>query len=105
MFFISLFIIFILFIFFISSVTNSENSFLSTASACPAGTFVLSAHLIRSESSCLSSSFSSPQAFVCKFDLKELLQTISARFLLLCAGEYFSGFISYKFTFIPLFAI
>ena len=89
----------------ISLVTIFENFSLSTAKACPAGTDVLSAHFIRSESNILNSSFKSPHAFVSKFDLNELLHTISAKFLLECAGENFSGFISYSFTFIPRFAI
>ena len=40
-----------------------------------------------------------------KFDLNELLHTTSAKFLLVCAGENFCGFISYSLTFIPLLAI
>ena len=66
-----------------------ENCSLSTASAWPAGTFVSSAIFISSESNFLSSSFSSPHAFVIKFDFKELLHTISAKSLLLCAGVCF----------------
>ena len=92
-------------LFFICSVTFFENCSLSTASAWPAGTFVSSAIFISSESNFLSSSFSSPHAFVIKFDFKELLHTISAKSLLLCAGVCFCGFISYSFTFIPFFAI
>ena len=57
-----------------------EKTSLSTASACPAGTAVPSAVFISKESNILSSSFSKPQALVCKFDLKELLQTISDKF-------------------------
>ena len=55
---------------------------------------VLSAIFINNESKIRNSSFNNPQAFVCKFDLKELLQTISAKFSFECAGEYFTGFIS-----------
>ena len=91
--------------FSISSVTLLENSSLSTAKAWPAGTLVSSAILINNESNFLSSSFKSPQAFVSKLDLNELLHTISAKFLLECASENLTGFISYNFTFIPLFAI
>ena len=40
-----------------------------------------------------------------RFDLKELLHTISAKFSFVCAGEYLLGFISYNFTFIPSFEI
>ena len=61
-------------------VTNLENASLSTAKACPAGTDVSSAHLIKRESNLLNSSFKSPQALVIAFDLKELLHTISAKF-------------------------
>ena len=86
-------------------VTNSENLSLSTAKACPAGTQVLSAHFISKESSKRSSSFNSPHAFVCRFDLNELLHTISAKFLFECALENFVGFISYSFTLYPFFAI
>ena len=89
----------------IFSVIFSANFSLSTAKACPAGTATSSAVFIKSESNIRSSSFNKPQAFVCKFDLKELLHTISAKFLLLCAGENLLGFISYSLTFIPLFAI
>ena len=39
-----------------------------------------------------------------KYKMKELLHTISAKFLFECAGEYFCGFISYNFTLIPLLA-
>ena len=88
-----------------ASVTFLENTSLSTAKACPAGTAVSSAILIRREFKLLSSSFKSPQAFVCKLDLKELLQTISAKLLLECAGEKLLGFISYNLTFMPLLAI
>ena len=101
----SFLIISIFFIFSNSSVTLLEKTSLSTASACPAGTAVSSAIFIKSESSILNSSFNRPQALVCKFDLNELLHTTSAKFWLLCAGEYFCGFISYSFTFIPLLAI
>ena len=81
------------------------NISLSTANAWPAGTAVLSAILISNESIALNSSFSNPQAFVCRFDLKELLHTISAKFWFACAGEYLFGFISYNLTLIPLLAI
>ena len=100
----SFLIISILELLLISSVILLENFSLSTAKACPAGTFVSSATLINNESSFLNSSFNSPQAFVILFDLNELLHTISAKLLLLCAGENFSGFISYSLTFIPLLA-
>ena len=86
-------------------VTSFANFSLSTANACPAGTAVSSAVFIKSESNSLNSSFRSPHAFVCKFDLNELLHTISAKLLLLCAAENLFGFISYNFTLIPLFAI
>ena len=86
-------------------VTFSENFSLSTARACPAGTDVSSAIFISKLPNILSSSFKSPHAFVCKFDLNELLQTTSARFAFVCAGENLHGFISYNFTFIPAFAI
>ena len=66
---------------------------------------MLSAILISNESIALNSSFSNPQAFVCRFDLKELLHTISAKFWFACAGEYLFGFISYNLTLIPLLAI
>ena len=75
-------------------VISSENLSLSTANACPAGTATLSAVFIKSESNMRNSSFNNPHAFVCKFDLNELLHTISAKFILLCAGENLSGFIS-----------
>ena len=90
---------------FIFSVTLLEKSALSTAKAWPAGTAVSSAIFISNESNILSSSFNNPQAFVCKFDLKELLHTISAKFSFECAGENFCGFISYNLTLIPFFAI
>ena len=86
-------------------VTFSENFSLSTANACPAGTAVSSATFISKLSNILNSSFNKPHAFVCKFDLNELLHTISAKFLFVCALENSSGFISYSFTFIPAFAI
>ena len=101
----SFLIISISFIFSNSSVTRLENCSRSTANACPAGTDTSSAIRIKRESNLLNSSFNSPQAFVCKLDLKELLQTTSAKFWLLCAGEYTVGFISYRFTLIPCFAI
>ena len=87
------------------SVTFCEKISLSTARAWPAATLVSSATFIKSESNLLSSSFNNPHAFVKRLDLKELLQTISAKFLLECAGENFSGFISYSFTFIPCLVI
>ena len=61
--------------------------------------------IVNKESNLLNSSFNKPQAFVSKFDLNELLHTISAKFWFECASEYFIGFISYNFTFIPAFAI
>ena len=88
-----------------SQVTFLEKLSLSTAKACPAGTLVSSAILINNESNLLNSSFNKPHAFVSKFDLKELLHTISAKFSFECASEYFIGFISYNFTFIPFLAI
>lgn len=63
----------------ISSVTFLANISLSTARACPAGTDVMSAIFISNESILLNSSFKRPHALVCKFDLKELLHTISAK--------------------------
>ena len=91
-------------ILFSFSVTFFEKASLSTANACPAGTAVSSAVFIKSESNILNSSFNKPQAFVCKFDLNELLHTISAKSSLSCANENFFGFISYNFTFIPFLA-
>ena len=52
-----------------------------------------------------SSLFSKLDAIVSPIEPKELLQTISAKFSELCASDFFIGFISKRFTFIPLFAI
>ena len=85
---------------FIFSVTRREKPSLSTASAPPAGTRVLSAHSIMSEPKRRISSFKSPTAFSIFPARRELLHTSSAKFSLLCAGENFFGFISYKLTLI-----
>src|SRR5262245_36412154 len=60
---------------------------------------------MRSESKILSSSLSSHGALPSWSDLKELLQTISARAAVLCAGVGFTGLISCKRTFSPAWAI
>ena len=100
----SLFIISILLFDFIFSVIYFENISLSTASACPAGIFALYAALINRLSKISISFFNKPQALVKDSDFKELLHTSSAKSLLVCASLLFSGFISYNFTFILLFA-
>ena len=83
-----------LLLFSISAVTFCANFSLSTAKACPAGTDVSSAIFINSESKMRNSSFNTPQAFVCRLDLNELLHTISAKSAFECAGENLYGFIS-----------
>ena len=85
----------------ILSVIYREKISLSTASAPPAATRLMSAASIISEPNSRISSFKSPQAFSMRSAFNEFEQTNSAKFSLLCAGEYFSGFISQSSTSIP----
>ena len=90
--------------FFICSVTAFGNSSLSTARAPPAGTRVLSAHIIIREPMSRSSSLSRPIAFDKPSARKEFEQQSSQKRSELCAGMRFFGFISIRRTFAPLFA-
>src|SRR4030095_6787136 len=86
-------------------VTAAANSSRSTESETPLGTRWRYARRMSRESRILSSSLSSQGALPSWSDLKELLQTISARASVLWAGVGFTGRISYSLTLKPAFAI
>ena len=82
----------------IFSVIYSENSSLSTASAPPAATEVLSAASMVTEPRRRISSLSNPAADSSRIAFSELEQTSSAKPSLFWAGVRFSGFISQSRT-------
>ena len=79
-------------------VTPAENCSRSTAIAPPAGTRAPSAQVMISEPMRRISSLSSPTAFSTRSLRRELEHTSSAKPGMWCAGVYFCGFISYRFT-------
>ena len=83
------------------SCTAHEKISRSTASAAPPGTRANSAHSSSRLPSRRSSALSSPCALPSSSDLKELLQTSSARRSVWCAGVRTAGRISYSVTSTP----
>ena len=85
-------------------VIYSEKPSRSTASAPPAATRFASADSMMSEPIFRISALRSPTALLSSSLRREFEQTSSAKPAALCAGVYFSGFISMSLTFIPRFA-
>ena len=83
------------------AVTASANRWRSTASALPAGTLNSSATWRRRHPRIRISALRRPCGVSWISDLKELVQTISARRSVLCAGVGRTGRISYRSTWCP----